>query len=390
MKQLSPIFPGRYETFSEGRFFIPGDLFYAQKIPFEAGTQLLAQNVIKSLIGLTYAVGKVPDINFFINACKYKEAVLTSRMKGSTASLEDVYSSRVTKVNPEKRNDIAEINAYYQALGWAEKRRQTHPLDAELLRQTHALLLQNTRGKDKYPGEFRDGVVYLVAKGHVIHFTPPPASYVPLALDNLVEFMKDRKRYIPIPIKAALIHYQFESIHPFLDGNGRLGRMLFPLYLHAAGFLPNPAALYMSSFFNRHLSVYYSKLHKASQSIEDLVDWVDFCMRGMLDTVVHGIATANKITKLYANLETLIQNKKVPRKDKHLELLQELFMYPIVTVASVQKALGSSRYAATGYIKRFVDWGILVDKDGPQKERRYICTQYLSMLKENSPATGQL
>ena len=303
MEQLSPIFPGRYEPFSEGRFFIPGDLFYAQKIPFEAGTQLLAQNVIGSLIGLTYAVGQVPDINFFINACKYKEAVLTNRMKGSTASLEDVYSSRVTKVRPEKRNDIAEINAYYQALGWAEKRRQTHPLNAELLRQTHVLLLQNTRGKDRSPGNSETTVFISWQKATLFHFTPPPASYVPLAMDNLVAFMHDREHYIPIPIKAALIHYQFESIHPFRDGNGRLGRMLFPLYLHAAGFLPNPAALYMSGFFNRHLSAYYDNLNYASESVAGLVKWVDFCMRGMLDNAVHGVATANKITKLYTNLE---------------------------------------------------------------------------------------
>ena len=389
MEQLSPLFPGHFEFSPDGDIFIPGNLFQSLRISFDEDTQFLAQNVLGGLIGLTYAIGMVPDIDFFINACKYKEAVLTNRMKGSTASLEDVYSSRVTKVNPEKRNDIAEINAYYQALGWAEERRQNHPLDADLLRQTHAVLLQNTRGKDKGPGEFRDDSVYIVGN-NAVYFTPPPASYVPLAMDNLVEFMLDKEHYIPVPIKAALIHYQFESIHPFRDGNGRMGRMLFPLYLHAADFLPYPTALYMSSFFNRHLPIYYSKLHGASQSIEGLVRWVDFCMRGMLDNAVHGIATANRITKLYANLETLIQNKQVPRKDKHTELLHELFLYPIVTVAYVQKTLGISRYAATGYIKRFVDWGILVDRNGSQKERRYVCTQYLSMLKENSPATGQL
>ena len=389
MEQLSPFFPGHFESYDGNEVFIPGDLFYAQEILFEADTQIVAQNVLKGLIGLTQAMARVPDIAFFINACKYKESVLTNRMKGSTASLEDVYSSGVTKGSPEKRDDIAEINAYYQALGWAEQRRQTHPLDADLLRQTHAVLLQNTRGKDQRPGEFRNGSVYIMAR-HIVCFTPPPASYVPLAMDNLVEFMLDRKRFIPVPIKAALIHYQFESIHPFQDGNGRMGRMLFPLYLHAAGFLPYPTALYMSSFFNRHLHAYYDSLDNARQSISDLISWVDFCMRGMLDNAVHGMATANKITKLYASMEALIQNQQVPRKGTHMKLLHQLFLYPIVTVAYVQKTLGISRYAATGYIKRFVDWGILVDGSGSQKERLYVCTQYLSMLKENSPATGQL
>lgn len=390
MEQLSPLFPGHFEFSPDGDIFIPGDLFQSQRIFFDEDTQILAQKVLEVLIGLTQAMARVPDIAFFINACKYKESVLTNRMKGSTASLEDVYSSGVTKGSPEKRDDIAEINAYYQALGWAEKRRQHHPLDADLLRQTHAVLLQNTRGKNKRPGEFRDDSVYIVTEDHIIHFTPPPASYVPLAMDNLVEFMQDRERFIPVPIKAALIHYQFESIHPFRDGNGRMGRMLFPLYLHAAGFLPYPTALYMSGFFNRHLLAYYDSLNNARQSVAGLINWVDFCMQGMLDNAVHGIATANKITKLYASMEALIQNQQVPRKGTHMKLLHQLFLYPIVTVAYVQKTLGISRYAATGYIKRFVDWGILVDGSESRKERHYVCKQYLSMLKENSPATGQL
>ena len=399
MEELSLIFPGEFDScpiivggdLRLGEVFIPGDLFQAQKIPFEADTLLLAQDVFEGLIGLTQAIERVPDINFFISACKYKEAVLTSRLKGTTARLEDVYSSRViAKISSDKRDDIAEINAYHQALEYAAELMQSHPLDAELLRKTHAVLLKHTRGKDKNPGKFRDRGVFIGSEDTFLHFIPPPESYVPIAMDNLMEFMQDRKHFILAPIKAALLHYQFESIHPFLDGNGRIGRMLFSLYLHSAGFLPRPEALYMSGFFSRHLPLYYSRLKEASQSIAGLVRWVDFCMQGMLDNIVHGLATANQIARFHASMTTLIQNKRVQRKDKHMELLHQIFLNPIVTIASVQDTLKISRHAATRYIKRFINWGILVDKSGFRKERRYVCARYLRILEENSPTTDRL
>lgn len=398
MEELSRAFPGEFTpcalpvagVLMEGRAFIPGDIFQAQKISFGPGTMLLAQNILEGFIGLNQAIERTPDINFFINACKYKEAVLTSRIRGATARLEDSYSSRVTTVGPEKRDDIAEINAYHRALERAVELMQQHPLDAKLLRQTHAVLLKNTRGKDSNPGKFRKTGVYISATGYDIHFIPPPDSYVPIAMDNLVEFIQDKTPFIPSPIKAALIHYQFESIHPFQDGNGRLGRMLFSLYLHKAKYLPHPAVLYMSGFFSRHPTMYYEKLNRASKSIADLVGWVDFCMQGMLDNVVHGMATANQIAKLYASMTTLIQNKQGQPKEKHMKLLHELFLHPVVTIKSVQEVLGVGRQAAARHIKRFVAWGILVDRSGPKKERLYVCAQYLSMLEENSPATDQL
>lgn len=370
---------------------MPGDIFQARKIPFSSHTLSLAQDILLGCSGLAREIARMPDINFFIKACRYKEAVMTSRITGTTASLEDFYSSFIANVSPEKRDDIAEINAYNQALEIAMELRKRGPLDSELIRQTHAVLLRDTRGKDRCPGEFRDGLVCLRdGVSHAPVFVPPPAAYVPSAMDNLIQFMQDKETFILVPIKAALIHYQFETIHPFRDGNGRIGRMVLALYLHAVKAIPHPAVLYMSSYFNRHRKLYDSHLALAHESIEGLINWTDFCLGAIMDTVINSTATAKKISGAYSTLEAFIQSQRVQHKDKHLALLRHFFLQPVASIASVQEALGISRYAASRYIKRFVAWGILEDKRESKKTGRYVFPHFLDLFEGDNPTTDQL
>lgn len=369
--------------------FVPGNIFRAQKMPFGADTLNLAQDIVLLLSDLAYAIGKLPDINVFKRACLDKEAVLTSRIEGTTASLEDLYTSRITKIAPDKQDDIGEISAYVKAFERAVELRRSQPLDARLLRQAHALLLDQKRGVGKQPGEFRNVAVY-IGSGTTVIFIPPPANYVPPAMENLMEYAQDKEQFCQVMIKAALLHYQFEAIHPFRDGNGRIGRMLIALFLHESGALLHPDLFYPSSYIDRHRQMYYRHLNMAHLSVGGLMNWVQFCLVAFKETAVHGAITAQHITKLNNDLVARIQSQRVQQKYKHLELLAYLFHQPVASIASVQEALKVNRYAAARYIKRFIDWDILVDKTGARKEGRYVFQPYLSLLDETSPETVQL
>ncbi len=386
MKQLSPEFPGHEEAYEHYSVFVPGDFFRSHEIDFSQELLRKAEQALLHFDRLSQALENLPDREVFIQAFKEKEAVFSNRIEGTRANLKDLLSARVAPSNPNQEDDLAEITASLRAIDLGLELIKDLPLNAALLRRIHAKMLDQPRGQRLQPGKFRDGAVYIGAGGGIANavYVPPPATLVPTAMDNLDRFMRDGKLFLPALIKAGLIHYQFESIHPFWDGNGRMGRLLIALHLQENGF-SNHSALYLSHYIFQHRPQYYHRLNQARLSHGEMANWVDYFLTGALVSAKHGLATINRAIELKADLIDHIKHSGAYQVPQQLEFLDYLYRNPIVSVQSVQQDREIDRPSATRIIKRFVGWEILVDEARGKKDGIYVFQPYLNLLEEDLP-----
>ena len=319
----------------------------------------------------------VPDIDLFIEMHVVKEAQTSSRIEGTQTGIDEALMPE-EQILPEKRDDWREVRNYISAVNSAVNALDHLPLSNRLLKQTHNVLMTGVRGEYKQPGEFRVSQNWIGGSSlQDAVFIPPHPDTVAYLMGDLVKFCHNETLTVPHLVRLALSHYQFETIHPFLDGNGRIGRLLIPLYLVSHGLLAKPS-LYLSDFFERHRASYYDALMRVRLA-NDLIHWVRFFLQGITETAIKGRDTFHQILLLRLEVEqTLFQlGKRAPLAKR---LLTHLYTHPIVSAMDVEKQLHVSAPTAQVLIRELVKVNILRELTGQQRGRLYAFDRYLNLF----------
>lgn len=325
----------------------------------------------------------IPDINFFIKMHIAKEATQSSRIEGTQTNIEEAFYEE-RDITPERRDDWQEVQNYINAINQAIEQLETLPLSNRLLRETHNILMQSVRGKDKMPGEFRTSQNWIGVSLKNATFIPPHHDEVNALMNDLELFLHDQEFRIPHLIRIAIAHYQFETIHPFLDGNGRLGRLMIALYLANAGLLVKPA-LYLSDYFERNKTAYIDYLMAVRQG-NHMEQWLTFFLHGVRETAERSIEVFRKILNLKEKLEReIIPHFSTRRQNNAQSLMRLLYQYPIVDVKFVSTVLELKINTTNSLIADFVKYGILREITGGRRNRLFAFDDYLKYFKaENS------
>lgn len=321
----------------------------------------------------------VPDIDHFIRLYVLKEATVSSKIEGTQTTMEEAFLSEM-EIEPEKRNDWQEVNNYIVALNNSVKELKTLPLSSRLLKQAHKTLLRGVRGKHKLPGEYRKSQNWIGgATLKDASYIPPIWQEVESLIGDLEKFLHSEESGLPHVIKVALAHYQFETIHPFLDGNGRIGRLLITLYFIHADVLNKPV-LYLSDFFERHRSLYYEHLTTV-RTKSDLKQWLKFFLVGVIETAEKAINGLKKIIQLKQHCETK-RIVKLGKKSIQAELLlQHLFSNPVVRPMEVAEITGLSLVSSYKLLDDFQKLKILKTLTESQRNRIYVFEEYFEIFK---------
>lgn len=319
----------------------------------------------------------VPDVDLFIQMHITKEANTSSRIEGTQTQMDEAVME-AAQLAPEKRDDWTEVRNYVQAINDAIAELETLPLSNRLLKHTHEILMQGVRGEHKTPGEFRISQNWIGGSGlNDAAFVPPHQDLVLDLMSDLEQFWHNENINVPQLIRIALSHYQFETIHPFLDGNGRIGRLLITLYLVDKGLLRKPS-LYLSDFFERNRSSYYDALTRVRES-NDLIHWVKFFLSAVIETASKGKETFQSILRLRQEMDTLVLGMG-RRAENAQQLLSQLYKRPSTTVHDVSELLGISSTAATNLIKQLQSDGVLREITGYQRNRVYLFERYITLF----------
>ncbi|MDO9333688.1 MAG: Fic family protein [Dehalococcoidales bacterium] len=320
----------------------------------------------------------VPDVDMFIKMHVFKEAVTSSRIEGTQTNIAEAIVAE-KEINPEKRDDWREVNNYVSAMDTAIEELKTLPLSNRLIKHTHKILLSSGRGEHKNPGEFRKSQNWIGGASLTdAVFIPPLHTELPELLADLEAFLHNTEIKIPHLIRIAVAHYQFETIHPFLDGNGRIGRLLITLYLVSTGVLEKPL-LYLSEFFEKHKTLYYDNLELV-RTKNDLGQWLKFFLTGFIQTAENGVNTLHKITELKATIEREKILSMGKRAKQGSVLLHALFSKPVVTTKDVQNITGLSFPAANDLVQAFLTAGILKAITHYQRNRVFSFDEYLKLF----------
>jgi len=313
----------------------------------------------------------------FIEMHVVKEAQTSSRIEGTQTGMDEAFMSE-DQIQPEKRDDWREVRNYVDAVNSAILELNTLPLSNRLLKKTHEILMRGVRGERKHPGEFRTSQNWIGGSSLTdAVFIPPHPDGVPAFMSDLEKFWHDDAITVPHLVRLAISHYQFETIHPFLDGNGRIGRLLVPLYLVSHGLLVKPS-LYLSDFFERNRSSYYDALMRVRVS-NDLIHWVRFFLRGVAETAAKGRDVFQKILALRNDAEhkVLTLGRRAPSARQALNLL---YRKPMLSAADLEQGLGISHPTANALLRDFIRLGLLREVTGAARHRLYVFETYLDLF----------
>jgi len=321
----------------------------------------------------------IPDIDFFIQMHISKEATTSSRIEGTKTNMEELLLNE-EEIDPEERDDWNEVQNYINAINYSINELENLPLSNRLLTNTHKILLQGVRGKHKQPGEFRKSQNWLGATLKDAIFIPPHHSDIPDLMSDLEKFLNDHEFEIPHLIRIAIAHYQFETIHPFLDGNGKLGRLLITLYLVSHNLLTKPA-LYLSDFFEKYRPYYYDNLMQARLK-NDLEQWVNFFLVGVIETSKSSIQVFKNILKLKLDIETNRLPKIGTKMEKGLQAIKILFKTPIITATKLAKEMQTSQSTANRLLTELENLEIIKEYTGFKRNRRFIFKEYFDLFRD--------
>ena len=309
--------------------------------------------------------------------------MLSSRIEGTQASLSDLVLFEVAPAAGTPPEDVREVANYVRALEFACQRMDEIPLSLRLIRETHAKLLEGARGANRQPGEFRRIQNWLGAPGShptEARFVPPPPGELPACLDEFERFLHAPSDLPPL-VRLALVHYQFEALHPFEDGNGRIGRLLIALLLCAAGIVPQPL-LYLSAYFDQHRRAYYDHLLAVSRA-GAWEPWIIYFLNGVTDQAADGVQRASRLLTLRDDFRARCHAGGCPAAA--LRLVDELFRSPAVTLAKTTELLAVTPRAAQGNIKKLVKLGILREVTGQKRNRAYLADEIVRVVEAPQP-----
>ena len=322
----------------------------------------------------------IPNVDLFVSMYVRKEALMSSQIEGTQATLEDILDP-MAEANTNL--DVANVVNYIKATEYAVSRLRELPLCNRLIKETHAVLMKNVRGNDKCPGEFRHSQNWIGGQGCALK----DARYIPPSPEDMLEAMSDLEKYIntadeidPL-IKAALIHYQFETIHPFLDGNGRVGRLLITLYLMEKKILTTPA-LYISYFLKRNRVEYYDRMTEVRDK-GNFEQWIYFFLRALFESAEDATETIDELISLHdSNIELI--NKMGRASKSALQVFNYLETSPIIDIKKTADILGAAFATVSSAVNRLIDAGILIQTDNSSRNRTFAYKAYLNILRKGT------
>ena len=369
---------GKYRQQREYKSFTPSHI----NCPFvweDPQINLLVEEAAKLLGELNAYAELHPDVDFSIPMNVAKEATYSNQIEGTKTELDEAVLPQ-GEIDPERQDDWQEVQNYIEAMNFAIAKLPEFPLSVRLLKDVHKMLMSGVRGKHKAPGEIRRSQNWI--GGSTLSdafFVPPSPEEVPDLLSDLEKFWHNPSLQLPYLIKIAITHYQFETIHPFLDGNGRCGRLLIVLQLIDAQILNKPI-LYMSMFFERRRNSYYDSLSMVRKS-NDLEQWIVFFLIGIVETAQHGLKTFKAIIALRQEYNTKILTLGSRSKNAH-KLLQRMYAKPIVNARWVEKELGMSFSSANRLLKSLTELGVLTETTGHSRNRLFVLEKYLNLFRD--------
>ena len=378
---------GRYEIAEIGgetiRAFVPRPLPPDPPLELNEQRQRLLERATLALGRLDSVTLLLPDPHLFLYAYVRREAVLSSQIEGTQSSLAQLLLFELEEAPGVPLDDVLEVSNYVAALEHGLKRlREGFPLSNRLIREMHAILLSRGRGSEKSPGEFRRSQNWIggTRPGNA-HFVPPPPQYVQDCMSDLERFLHHEGNSYPALIKAALAHVQFETIHPFLDGNGRIGRLLIAFILHHDGLLSQPL-LYLSLYFKQHRSEYYRLLDIVRME-GDWEAWLDFFLEGVEQTASNAVETARRLLSLFQRDEQVIQ-KAGRSASTLLRVFRVLCERPLATLNQVRERSGLSFPAVSHAMAALAQLGIVREVTGQRRHRIFAYNEYLNILNEGT------
>ena len=360
--------------------FVPHDLKYL-KFNIDEEFQNLINRAYLLLGRLDGMATTLPDINLFVSMYVQKEAVISSQIEGTQASLIDVLQK--DRKN-EKIKDTEEIVNYIKATNYAFKRLEELPLCMRLIKETHSILLSGVRGNEKSPGEFRKSqnwIGYAGCKLNTASFVPPAPGEMEKSLTDLEKYIHEDS-FIPNLIKIALIHYQFETIHPFLDGNGRMGRLLIVLFLKERGLIEYPV-LYLSYFFKKNRNRYYELLNNVRVKGE-FEEWIKFFIKGICEISEDAISSIQKIIKLKkADIEKI---RNIPKGNiSNLLLIYDyLLRHPFLETEDIRRLSDLSKPTVNKLLETLIELEILELVEEKKRYKQYVYRKYVDILSEGT------
>ncbi len=360
--------------------------FAPKPLPFDPPVQM-SEELISTLSKADQALGRLdasadilPNPDLFVYMYVRKEAVLSSQIEGTQASLTDLLEYEASQARRRLQSDVVEVANYVRAMNYGIERLGNLPLSNRLLREIHAELLRGVRGSNKLPGEFRISQVWIGPSESDLStavFVPPPALEVERAIGDLESYIY-RDAPTPVLIKAGLVHSQFETIHPFLDGNGRMGRLLITFLLCQQGALKRPL-LYLSAYFKEHRDEYYNRLQAVRDS-GDIEGWLQFFLTAVWRVSDEAAEMARQILAMREQHRLLVQSQ-VAGSVHGLELLDSLYERPYTTVNRTASLLGVSYPTANNLVNSFANLGLVQEITGQTRDRIFIYSPYLDLLE---------
>lgn len=368
--------------------FIPAPLPPQPPISLTGTLQALLSKADRELGRLDGSIQTLPNPDLFVLMYVRKEAVLSSQIEGTQSSLQDLLAAEAKVLAKENPRDVAEVVNYVKAMNHGLGRLEKLPVSVRLFREIHEKLLTGVRGSTLTPGELRRSQNWIGPAGCTLAeaaFVPPPPEEVPQALGDLEKFLHQDDD-MPLLIKIGLAHVQFETIHPFLDGNGRIGRLLITFLLCERGVLQKPV-LYLSYYFKRHRQAYYDHL-QAVRNAGDWEGWLAFFLRGIVEVSAQATETARRILELREKHRTLITEHLGRAAGNGHRVLEYLYKRPIISVKEVRTVTGTSNPAANQLVQKFVEHGIINEITGQKRNRRFRYEAYIRLFEEPEPTVA--
>lgn len=379
MIELEKYSAGHFEKGFGYEFFVPNGINAEWSWKTSKINKLLEKAAVK--LGELNSFAKlVPNIDLFIQLHVTKEAVVSSRIEGTQTNMDEALLP-VEEIKPERKNDWLEVNNYIDALNMAISDLQRLPVSSRLLKKTHKILLESVRGEHKLPGEYRSSQNWIGGSSLAdAVFVPPQHQLVNSMMGDLENFLNNERIDVPALIRIAIAHYQFETIHPFLDGNGRIGRLMITLFLVSERILDKPL-LYLSQYFENNKMLYYDNLTRV-RTHSDMLQWIKYFLVGVEQTATKAVDTLTKIISLKETMESEINLTFGRRSNSALILLNSLFQNPVTTIDRASKICELSYKAANDLVRLMHEKEFLKELTGQSRNRIFILDPYLKAFED--------